>query len=637
MEFKITKENIKTNFYLYKIYLLAATIILSIFVAFLNFTSDQTILVKISESGRVEMMAKSIYFFLLGFLIFFLIYFNHFFLKNRSRDIGILALLGFSKGKLIKILCYESVVILTISYLTSIVLGTMAYFGISKSITCLLNLGIDTTIHIDKYVMVKTLIISLVIFIINTIINTILVMKQSLVEFVHYSKKVEKQFKVHKIMGVIAFFCLAFGYILCLLSYMGTRGIWGFGITPIFGITLLTIIAGTVILVKYGLVYGLHIKKHNKEKLYTPVGNIIYPKLSFRISTKNRLLIVLSALLTLTVTIIGIMTITLVYPIRAVDRLTPSVIEYQSKDSTKEVDNRLDEIAQKYRANILQTHLLSVKTTPNVPIVEDGTKSLDYFDVLKYSEYVKLMKNQGKENLIEKDSDNFALLLNYYPTARPLGMDFSLNGKQKITIKKISTNNIFSFATSVTTLVVDDSLFEVLSKDKENTKMIITTLNGDKLRDDRSLYMEFENIDELQNSYLKKYNIIKDNASTFIFISFITILLVICTTSILYFTNLIEIVENKKEYEYLKKIGYSKKQILQILKKEIGTLYKVPIILGTLNGCFVLFAFRFIFIDNLIGSKDLITTTLISLGTFIGLYFSFYSATKKTAWKLLNI
>ncbi|WP_231099894.1 hypothetical protein, partial [Streptobacillus moniliformis] len=67
------------KFFLYRIYLFATTIILAIFSTFLNFVSDDIILEKISESGRVEEMSKTIYVILLVLVIFFLIYFNHFF------------------------------------------------------------------------------------------------------------------------------------------------------------------------------------------------------------------------------------------------------------------------------------------------------------------------------------------------------------------------------------------------------------------------------------------------------------------------------------------------------------------------------------------------------------------------------
>ncbi|MGP1599253.1 FtsX-like permease family protein [Peptoanaerobacter stomatis] len=636
MEFKITKANIKSNFFLYKVYFWATAIILTIFSAFLNFSSDSMILERISESGRVEAMAKAIYFFLLILVVFFLMYFNHFFLKNRSREIGILALLGFSKAELVKILCYESIVILSLSYIFSVVLGAFAYLGIKVALIGILNLGIYPNLYIDSGAVIKLLLIAFVIFMVNMVINLILVMKHSLIEFVNYSKKSERIVKIRPVMSILAFLLIISGYIICLTSYFGIKGIWKIGVTPVFVLVAALIGFGTIILVKFGVPYILNKIKRNVNKLYTPVGNIVYPKVIFRISSKNKLLIVLSLLITMTVTMIGIMTFTLVYPMKAIDRLNPSVIEYNSKNDIFNED-KLSEIAKSNNADVLNTTILRVKTTPSIPITESGNKEIDFFDIVKFSDYKRLMEAQDKENKIEKLEKDGYLLINYYPTEKPLYIKFTLYNDDEINIKKVNTNNIFSFANSVTTLVVDDAYYEKLKTENIGENINITTINGKGLRDSKDFYENFKEIEDIQSSYLKKYTIVRDNSSTFIFISFIAILLVICTASILYFTNLIEIIENKEEYNYLGKIGYSKVEIINIIKKEIGVLYKIPLIIGILNGGFMLFSFRHILIDKLVGSKDLITTTSVTLISFIGIYFLFYQMTKKAAKKMIKI
>ncbi|WP_064608849.1 FtsX-like permease family protein [Streptobacillus moniliformis] len=635
MEFEITKANIRAKFFLYRIYLFATTIILAIFSTFLNFVSDDIILEKISESGRVEEMSKTIYVILLVLVIFFLIYFNHFFLKNRSKDIGILDILGFSKAKLIKILCYESIIILSLSYIFSIILGSFLYLSIKVIIVNILKLNIYSKIYFDSIIIFKLLIITLVTFIINMIINTVLVMKQSLIEFVNYSKKSEKIRKVKKNISIMAFFFLITGYIICISSFWGIKGIWKLRITPIFMLVIFLIVFGTVILIKFGLIYLLDKIKKNKDKLYTPIGNIVYPKIIFRISSKNRLLIVLSLLITVTVIVIGIMTFTLVYPIKAVDRLNPSVIEYRS-ENMKFNEYRLKNILKSNNAQLLNVEILRVNIKPSIPITENGSKKINFLDIVKYNDYIKLMKNQGRTNEVENVKKGRYLLINYYPTEKPLHVKYVLSNNDEINISKVTTNNIFSFANSVTTLIVDDEYYENLRIKNVGFKINLTTINGNNLRDSKEFYDNFREIENIQSSYLKKYSIIRDNSSTFIFISFISILFVICTASILYFTSLIEIIETKEDYNYLRKIGYSNVEITNILKKEIGMLYKIPLVIGVLNGSFILFAFRYIFIDNLIKSKYLILNTMIMLSLFTGIYFLFYYITKKAVNKIIK-
>lgn len=641
MEMSITKANIRRNFSLYRMYLFSTTIILSVFVAFLNFTSDKLILEKISENGRVEMMVNGILVFLIVFLIFFLSYFNHFFIKKRSREIGILALLGFSKSKLIKIVCLESLIILSISYIFSLLGGTGLYIIISQSIIYILGLSIKTVSFLSITSLIKSGLLVVLIFLINSTINIIIISKQSLIEFVNYSKKVEKRFETRVSIGGLALLLLVCAYILCLLSMNGTHSIWfKVGVSPMFLIVGILIFLGTFLTIRYGLIFLLHLKKKDRNKLYTPVGNIIYPKFIFRISTKNKLLVILSFLLTLTVAIIGMMTITLVYPIKAVDRLTPSVIEYVENSNNKEIKKISDTITDKYGADKLRVSFLRLSTSPPIPIVENGSKTLDYFDVVRYSDYKQLSMNQNKNIKVKKDqlSQGSALLVNYYPMDKAIGMNFLLENEFPIKVQDVTTENIFSFAASVTTLVVNDKDFESLNERFKSKTNSVVTLNGKELRDNKGFYEEFASFGaEIQSSYLKKYVIIRDNASTFIFIMFIAILLVVCTASILYFTNLLELMENEIDYLYLKKIGYNSGQVTKIINKEIGILFSIPIIIGLMNGSFILFAFRFIFIDNLIGSKDLIYGTVMSFMLFIMCYYIFFFATKRTARRSLKL
>lgn len=113
MIWSITKSNIKKNFSLYRIYFLATIGLLSIFIAFLNFISDKIITEKIGDSGQALVIANGSLVFLTVFLVIFLIYFNNFFVKKRSQELGVLAILGFSKKRINTITdfrksCYSS-------------------------------------------------------------------------------------------------------------------------------------------------------------------------------------------------------------------------------------------------------------------------------------------------------------------------------------------------------------------------------------------------------------------------------------------------------------------------------------------------------------------------------------------------
>ena len=204
MIWSITKSNIKKNFSLYRIYLLATIGLLSIFIAFLNFISDKIIAEKIRNSGQALVIANGSLIFLTVFLVIFLIYFNNFFVKKRSQELGVLAILGFSKRELTKLLTLENLVILVLSYLVSLLLGPTLYFLAVLVITHLLELTMEVQWFITVNEIRESLGILVVVFLINFITNGLIISKQSLIEFVNFSRKAEKNIRIRKVKAIIA-------------------------------------------------------------------------------------------------------------------------------------------------------------------------------------------------------------------------------------------------------------------------------------------------------------------------------------------------------------------------------------------------------------------------------------------------
>ncbi|HER9716085.1 TPA: FtsX-like permease family protein, partial [Streptococcus pyogenes] len=287
MIWSITKSNIKKNFSLYRIYFLATIGLLSIFIAFLNFISDKIITEKIGDSGQALVIANGSLIFLIVFLVVFLIYFNNFFVKKRSQELGVLAILGFSKRELTKLLTLENLVILVLSYLVSLLLGPTLYFLAVLAITHLLNLTMEVQWFITVNEIIESLGILVVVFLINVITNGLIISKQSLIEFVNFSRKAEKKIKIRKVRAIIAITALLLSYILCLATvFSSTRNmLLSIGMVPVSLLIIVLVVLGTVFTIRYGLAFVVSLLKENKKRLYRPLSNIIYPKFNYRIAT----------------------------------------------------------------------------------------------------------------------------------------------------------------------------------------------------------------------------------------------------------------------------------------------------------------------------------------------------------------
>lgn len=634
MIWSITKSNIKKNFPLYRIYFLATIGLLSIFIAFLNFISDKIIAEKIGDSGQALVIANGSLLFLIVFLVVFLIYFNNFFVKKRSQDLGVLAILGFSKRELTKLLTLENLVILVLSYLVSLLLGPTLYFLAVLVITHLLDLTMEVQWFITVKEIIESLGILVVVFLINFITNGVIIAKQSLIEFVNFSKKAEKKIRIRKVRAIIAITALQLSYVLCLMTvFSSTRKmLLSVGMVPISLLIIILVILGSIFTIRYGLTFVISFLKEKKKRLYRPLSNIIYPKFNYRIATKNKLLTVLGGLLTLTVSVTGIMVMLYAYSLNGIERLTPSAIEYNVESENGQVN--VTNILENGQVSLVDINLLRLNTNPEVTITESG-QTIPYFDIINYSDYKELMKAQGRKNSIE-GSESLPLLINYFPTEISLGKTFNLENAYDVTVKQVSTNNVFSFSTSVTTLVVSDKLYAELSSRFPEKKMTIRTFNGDSIRSSETFYNQFSTVPDVISSYSREHTVKTANIATYIFITFLSILFIICTGSILYFTSLIEIMENKEEYSYLSKLGYSKKMINRIVGYEIGILFLIPVLIGIINGSMLLIFYKYLFMDTLVAGNIIMLSLLLFLFFFLIIYGTFYLLTLRSVKSIIN-
>lgn len=634
MIWSITKSNIKKNFPLYRIYFLATIGLLSIFIAFLNFISDKIIAEKIGDSGQALVISNGSLLFLIVFLVVFLIYFNNFFVKKRSQDLGVLAILGFSKRELTKLLTLENLVILVLSYLVSLLLGPTLYFLAVLVITHLLDLTMEVQWFITVKEIIESLGILVVVFLINFITNGVIIAKQSLIEFVNFSKKAEKKIRIRKVRAIIAITALLLSYVLCLTTvFSSTRKmLLSVGMVPISLLIIILVILGSIFTIRYGLTFVISFLKEKKKRLYRPLSNIIYPKFNYRIATKNKLLTVLGGLLTLTVSVTGIMVMLYAYSLNGIERLTPSAIEYNVESENGQVN--VTNILENGQVSLVDINLLRLNTNPEVTITESG-QTIPYFDIINYSDYKELMKAQGRKNSIE-GSESLPLLINYFPTEISLGKTFNLENAYDVTVKQVSTNNVFSFSTSVTTLVVSDKLYAELSSRFPEKKMTIRTFNGDSIRSSETFYNQFSTVPDVISSYSREHTVKTANIATYIFITFLSILFIICTGSILYFTSLIEIMENKEEYSYLSKLGYSKKMINRIVGYEIGILFLIPVLIGIINGSMLLIFYKYLFMDTLVAGNIIMLSLLLFLFFFLIIYGTFYLLTLRSVKSIIN-
>lgn len=647
MLIKIASSNIRKNFSFYKLYIVSLTIIISMYVTFQSFAHDTIMLEKISQDGRVEAMSNTINVFFIGFVIFFMLYFNNFFIKKRSKELGVYSLLGFSKKKISLLLIYESIIITISSFLFSVFAGSILYIFVNKALFTILEIN-DASLNqiINKTATFNSFVLILIMALTIIISNIYELKKLTLINLVNYSKNKEKVIKNRPFVGVVGFLLLIIGYSLSINIINLQESIWvKIGYQPVALFVLCSTVLGTIIVIRYSVSLVLSKIRENKNILYAKISNIVIPRFIYRMNSKSKILIVVTLLVSGTVTMLSCQLLTNHYTLKANERINPSAIEYTLNN--KDINSNVNKLSSTYNFNSSETEILQLKADSKDKTPYEYTKKQNHsFDVISYSDFKDLLKNQGNTYHFKKLKSGEGIFINYYPNDESLNKEYKLklgNENKYKTVKVVENtiSNPISFQNSLATIAVPDNDYYYMKLEDSIQRKTVFSLNGKGLRDNKEFYNEIHKVIKgtdkgFASSYARNSSIKEANVSTDLLLLFITVLFFITTGNMLYFTNLVEILNVKDEYFILSKMGYSFKMIKKIIRREITLMYSIPLILGILNGFFALICYRYMLIDNLIGNFNILKVPLIyTIAIFGTIYLIFYIITINSCKKTI--
>ncbi len=657
-------KNLKTDFSFYALYLLSVSFVIAILFAFTSFSMNKVMLEKISGDGRVETMCNIISVFLMAFVIFYMSYSNRFFLRRRTKELGIYALLGYRKTTVLSLLTTEDLMICFGAFIAGILLGGVFHKGIVFGITKLLDLSIDRS-EIPLFninAIVKTACFIFAIMIVLTLSNSRFLFKTSLMGLVRSEKNAERKVKFHAVPAIIGFCSIISGYILALDILRGVRSTWSrIGYTPIAMLTLVLIVLGTILFIASFLPFVVQTGKNNKRKFYTETKIITSPNFIYRMRSNSRTLIMLTLLSAATLTVSSVMALSLYYPIAAVSRMAPSEIECRIKDENEIVAIKqiVHEHSSQNDVSFLQTDIYKVTSTSEQLPMEyrirnskgdsDNEKILRNagFECISYSDYISLLEAQERKKALEQISeprDSECILVKYQPTS---GGDETGNiyplliGNEEIPVMVTATtlDNPISFANSVGTLIVSDDLYRTIAK-RSAPETKVLSINGKSIKNNETLFLDLSkhlnNSPYLQGNSHRIRELFSLNSSTFLLIGFLVILFFIATGSILYFNNISAITDSKADYEILRKMGYTDRKVKKIIKKQTITFFSIPFLFGLADCIFATLVYKTALMQNILKeSLILYSPTFIAILLTFMIYMIYYYMTVHTCCKIV--
>lgn len=419
------------------------------------------------------------------------------------------------------------------------------------------------------------------------------------------------------------------GYIIALLTQ-----VFGFGAIFITGLFIFgCIVKGTFLLFEQYTVKSLHTIKGDKTKYWNGTNILSISSLFFRIKGNVKMLALLSLLSAVTLCTIG-MSSSMYYGAKKTAILM-NPVSYEYVTTGKELNKKVREEIQKHGGIIKgETKVELFSGQVNI----DGSSMLTGYlisdgnvQVIKESDYNKAAPMLGNKKAVLGSEKEVVLLDPYksYNTEKNSleGNNVSFEGvKRDVTIVDHREETVVSAKLAPVGLVVQDSLFNKLQRGKAISTVsgFIVEGNGNaeltkNLANILSVEAKLQSFEETSQSELQ------DGAVLLFASIFLGIVFILATGCILYFKQITEAMAERPAYGMLKKIGLTKKEARESVRKQVGAIFLVPLLLAIVHTFFA-----FLSLMGFTGMFEYSFPLLGSIGVYIIIYFGYYMLTVRS-------
>ena len=574
--------------------------------------------------------------FILTIGIAFMFYVNSFLLKQRSRELGLYNMLGLTKHDLHLVIGIENSLIYLVSTIGGIIVGII-FEKLSFLMIKSLIKEPTLTINFNGNAIIITVLIFAGIFSLLFIYDVLKLRHVNPLNLWRSEHIGEKAPKARWLLGMIGIIILATGYYLSLTTKPSMKVLFT------FSLALFLVIIGTYIVFIVGSTVFLHLLQKNKKFYYQPNHFISVSGMIYRMKQNGASL----ATICLLCTAVLVAMIASVSFLRGENNLLKQWNPYdimmttEQKLTTKELD-ALQKNAQTNHIKLGKLHTIQ-HTLPTY-----GTLKNDHFDdndlnnatyqiaSLTLADYNRLqhtnyqltnneillympVKHYRKKIMIINDHTYRVHQINHFNLEYTYGHSmmqpmFIIAKNQKICeqINHKPWVNIYGFNTYGTTkqqLAFSEQLQSYLHLSNAMISSRIATK------------IDFQNV-----------------FGSLMFISiFITLVMVIVTTLMIYYKQLSEGYADRNRFNTMRQIGLSQQETTKAIHSQVLLVFMLPIIGAIINLAFAIPALKNVMITlSMYNSNILFIVSGITLIVFIIGYLVLYSLTAKVYQHIIN-
>ena len=590
------------------------------------------------------------------FAVIFLFYTSSFLTKRRRKEFGLLNVLGMEKKHLAKMMFFETLFVGLFSAVVGLALGVALSKLVLLFLLKLLDFDVAFGLTFSLKAALITLFIFAAIFLLILLNNIRLVHFASPVELLRGDKVGEREPKAKWLLVLIGVLTLGAGYLMAVTIQNPLEALM------FFFVAVVLVIIGTYCLFTAGSIAVLKLLKRNRHYYYQPEHFISVSGMMYRMKQNavglgnicilsTMVLVMLSATSTMFIgtesSLMGRYPREIAVQDWDLERRDDvnAVIDDWLSDNGWTAENRIDYVKEEFSG-----------------LLRDGGMIFDYTEDFDSGELVTLScvsledfnRLTGRNDVLEPDQ----IYLFPYDgdSIELLGLEFETLSPGDVDLMATFTGSYYGLYGDIITLVTPDmATLEELDRRQQEVYDSAASSIIHQVAFDIAEPVDFENIfrqDDLLSRlsegagvegvrvYVREQErdyIYSMNGGLFFLGVFLGLLFIMATVLIMYYKQLSEGYDDKRNFAIMRKVGLEKAEIRRSVRSQVLLMFYLPLITACIHICF---AFPFIMrLLPLVGINDVglfAVCTLVSVALFAVIYAACYGLTAHTYYRIVG-
>ncbi|RAP73394.1 ABC transporter permease [Paenibacillus montanisoli] len=645
-------RNMKRNFRLYTIYFVSMLIGVIIHFTFssLMFNDDVLAAIKNKQNYQLGVSVASVVVFL--FIIFFILYANSFFMKQRKKEFGMYLLFGLNERQVAWMVFLETLFLSAVSLVGGMLVGGLLskFFGMLLMNLMQYDKAISLSFPIEAAG--QTIGLFALLTVIISVQSYLSVRRVQLVELFHAKAKTDKPLRFSAWLATLA--VLLLGEAFFLIYKTGDQVIWKDNFMASFIAATVGVIGGTYLFFRQFLGWTLQ-RMSRGNGYYAGDRSLWISALRFSIRGNALNLTFISLFSAILMFLVGFVSINYAVQFDAVKREFPNHLAFSSPDAqTLKHVEQLIQTKHPITAHETITGLRAAAVSDRGIAFGEPKYFTDELFLFPESDFNRIVKLRGDDQQVDLQGQEAVVLskgipdpVKYEGGEQPeftvkvkddaKNATFRLAEKKDYTLLSMATDGQGEASQKIAILVVSDEAFDGLKQ-----PAALVSFDVYQIEDAKNANALARGVQALVATtpgvyfaaFADLYSIQIEGSSLLLFsASFLAVIALFALGSIIYFKQLREATEQQGQYAILRKIGVGDGVMKRVIRKQLLFVFFPPLVLGMLHSWFITYYPTLREVKDFSQLRSIISAVLI---LYFLIYFLFYLSSVSIYYKIVN-